>query len=125
MHFEISASYIALLILFSLMNAYFAKKRGYSPFFAFFLSLLLSPLITVGVVYFGSKKKVKPPKKISIEEGFWFYLDDQHEEKGPVSGYKVQELIEKKVLSKNSYLWKEGMEQWKTLQHTSFNELLE
>lgn len=45
----------------------------------------------------------------------WFYLDEMHVQKGPIALSELKELYKNQVISDKSYVWSEGMQQWKTL----------
>lgn len=104
-----------------------AKIKGYHPLIGFLIGGLFGFL---GVLLFflfskGAKRKqqppsqplspTKPPIKNDLWFKFWYYLDSKHSQQGP---FELQELIncwKKSEISEHSFIWGEGMEEWKPL----------
>ena len=53
------------------------------------------------------------------EEKLWYYLDQNHQQVGPVSIIALRALWNRGVLELNSYVWTEGMTQWEKVDNLS------
>lgn len=139
-HPNIILSFILLLVIASL-TSYYASNKGRHPAKWFVIGLLLgifAPLILLFLLALKKEQKgngyptmsVSPPDhtlahlpgatlspeelKIKEEENkLWFYLNQRHEQVGPVSLVALRELWNRGKLELNQYVWTEGMEQWK------------
>jgi len=125
-----------LYIAFGALSAYFAKKKGKDPFLWFFLGMLFG-VFGLLFLFFDPKAKrakkgapshqkqtrVKDPNTIDItpafdpkyNEKFWYYLDGQNKQHGPMSFDAVFRLYKEATLSQQSYVWNESLESWKPL----------
>jgi len=134
---------IILALLIGCLSAYVAKKRGrdttlwfvlgaFFQFLALIVLLLLPPTAsqegqnkqnaedkgpdlakkdeTLTKVYAGVAQIAE-----KIPEKSWFYLDKEHKQYGPVPLSSLKELLKGEQLSKESYVWQEGMKGWKRL----------
>lgn len=135
---EIWMTTIFLLIVAS-FTAYYAKQKGRNPSFWFFMGIMISffaPLILwflpsiksdadsaagVGVTELTPDPySIRAPAKLSEKEEFssedeshlWYYLDEDHEQMGPVSVLALRELWNRGELELSGYVWSEGMEKW-------------
>lgn len=123
--------------IFAFICAYYAEKKGRYPLGWFILGFFFA-LISLIVLFFlpplkkedagqpaetqplGSsqakeelKESLPPPFDRSKEENrLWYYLDQNHEQIGPVSLIALRELWDRGLLELNSYVWSEGMEKW-------------
>lgn len=124
MELDINPIGLIILIVIATINAYISIMKGFNWPTWFILTLLLGPLVTV-ILYFSKKKKISLEKAFAIpRDGLWFYLTKDSKQMGPVSSYRVEELFEIKELSRDTYVWKEGMQEWKKLENTPLNGLL-
>lgn len=122
---------IAWVFLFVLAagTAYFADKKGRSPFGWFLLTLLLGMIAPVLLYFLGEQPAVSTAKQstatqpeTSVKKNLsfathidWYYLDQNRQQVGPVSGSRLQELQDQGIIGPNTYLWKEGMESWQKM----------
>lgn len=108
-------------ILAAFLSRHLAKKKGRSERNWFLLGLFfgwLSPLI----LYFlsplssikGEEKPIPPPPALE-EKKEWFYIDKAFEQKGPITLNELKALYKTAALSEQSYIWREGMEDWKKI----------
>lgn len=51
------------------------------------------------------------------ENIFWFYLDKDHKQMGPVNGVFLQKLWDQKELVLSDYVWSKGMENWEKIEN--------
>ena len=134
-------SLVVLLIIASL-TAYYANRKGRNPLKWFFLGVLLgifAPLILLFLSEFkgNSDKEVEEPTmtisnpspslagEVEVssqyeageeENKLWYYLDEAHEQMGPVSVVALRELWSRGSLRLDSYVWSTGMEQWERVE---------
>lgn len=142
-HPNIILSFILLLIIASL-TSYYANNKGRNPFNWFVIGVLLGIFAPIILLFLPALKKeqkgngyptmsVSPPDpslahlpdsalspeqlKVREEENkLWFYLDQRHEQVGPVSVVALRELWNRGKLELNQYVWSEGMEQWQKVE---------
>lgn len=132
-------SFILLLIIASL-TAYYASRKGRNPLLWFIIGILLGIFAPLILLFFPAVKNsvtgngmptmtVSPPdhthqqlpqppptpaelKRQEEEEKLWYYLDQNHQQVGPVSIVALRELWHRGQLELNNYVWTDGMEQW-------------
>lgn len=117
---------VLLLDLFcALLCASLAQKKGKHPLIWGIIGFSLS---IFGIIlfllqdYFDRKKakKIKVlEKKQSLEpppvEDFWYYVDSGCHKIGPVKLRDLENAWEKSNINENSYIWKNGMPEWKKI----------
>lgn len=134
--------HIILPLAMGCVAAYFASKRNRNPVVWFFIGVLLG-LIGVVLLFILPPVKIEKegsgPKNPSIRhveytsplsheetvtlevqpiapEEMWYYLNEKHEQFGPVAFTKLRELYQGGTLSNFRYVWKEGMSDWKMIE---------
>lgn len=103
--------------------AHFARKRGRRPVVWFFLGTSLG-LFGVALLFLLPKIEPKKwpgplpmsPKPMPRQDELWFYLDQNHAKQGPLPFRDFHRAFEKAEFSDKSYVWSEGMEDWKHLE---------
>ena len=103
--------------------ALFARKRGRSPYKWFFLGFFFGLLGLFAAVFFlpsASKRTVSPiqkpePRILGPTHKFWYYLDANHQQVGPVSYNALSDFFKKGTVSSATYVWNEEMDDWKYL----------
>jgi hypothetical protein len=121
---------VLLSFVIGFLTAQYAQTKGRNPtawfalgfFFSVFAPLILlflpslkpdEPTMTVSTP--PPDRPIPPPiiPQISQEENqLWYYLDQQHEQKGPVSLVALRELWNTGRLELSTYVWSEGMVNW-------------
>jgi MFS family permease len=106
-----------LSILFGLATGMMAQKKGYRPPFWFVIGLCFG-VFGFLVLCFLPKKEMVPIAPPVMPEppcdmGLWYFLDETHTQHGPVEFSALMELWREKKLTAASYLWQEGMLEWK------------
>ncbi|MBA3722404.1 MAG: DUF4339 domain-containing protein [Parachlamydiaceae bacterium] len=125
-------SFIILLIIAGL-TSYYAEQKGRSPAAWFVIGILIgffAPLILFFLpnlkkdetneasmkVYTppvsGNSTPPAPPPRLEDENKLWYYLDQNHQQYGPVSIFALKELWDTGRLELTSYVWTEGMDKW-------------
>jgi len=112
------------------LNAYIAKRQGRPQLPWFFVSFTLG--IFGFILYFlypaltsyfvpEKKKKVSPTPLSAPQDRseawlkMWYYLDERREQKGPIEFPDLIQTWKERNISDESFVWGEGMEEWKTL----------
>jgi hypothetical protein len=139
-------SFILLLIIAS-FTAYYANRKGRNPLLWFIIGILLGIFAPLILLFFPSVKSergenglptmtvsnpdpsleplsIKPPTEEEIkrkeeENKLWYYLDQNHQQIGPVSTLALRELWNRGQLELNSYVWAVGMEKWEKVDNLS------
>jgi hypothetical protein len=134
---------LLVAILIASITAYLAKRRGRSPMLWFFLGAFFGLFGLIALYLFPAKKDSEAAGEESGKENdegrreievvptqvtvastdaedqipteSWFYLDSEHQQFGPVTLSQLKALFEEKKISTSSYVWQEGMQEWKKL----------
>lgn len=138
---------LVIILLMSTLTAYVAWKRGRNPTFWFLIGLFFGWLGFL-VVYFlpkqeevlkqrgeevsGVRKKeapepvaepitleIEPIQNVVSEEACWYYLDKAHAQQGPLAALTLEELWKKQEIVSKTFVWKEGMSDWKRIEDLS------
>jgi hypothetical protein len=142
--FNMLLSFILLLVIAS-GTAYYASRKGRNPLLWFIIGVLLGAIAPLILLFFPTIKNEQknngmptmtvsqpdpnftpvsptPPTPADLkrqdEEGrLWYYLDQDHQQVGPVSIIALRELWNRGLLELNSYVWTDGMEKWEKVDH--------
>lgn len=117
--------------------SYQAYLRGKNPWLWFAIGFFFGILSPIFLLFFTAHPQApasrESAKEFPSEEGFqekqilqpphfnddkvlWYYLDNEHRQMGPVTLMTLKELIEKEVLHKKTYVWTQGMGNWKKIE---------
>lgn len=124
-----------LLLFFAFLSAYMAKQRGrdpvawfmigillgiFSPILLFFLKPLQPAQILGADVEENEDIKLAPVQQKQIEKPYvdkeWFYLDKNQQQQGPVYFSALKPLWLEEKITSATFVWSEGMTQWKRVQ---------
>lgn len=123
-------------------TSYLAYQRGRDPYIWFALGIFFGVLAVLALVLLPPvqsqdeieadqrnqeliklrERQVQEQEKIedapnlqprSIQTKEWFYLDKSRHQQGPHSFYVITELWENGDITAHSYMWSEGMSEWK------------
>lgn len=133
-----------LLLLIASFTAYYANRKGRNPILWFIIGVLLGIFAPLILLFFPTIKSESnnglptmtvsnpdpslqhlPPspqleiKRTEEEDKLWYYLDQNHQQMGPVSVIALRELWNRGQLELNSYVWTDGMEQWQKVENLS------
>ena len=117
------------VLLFSgvmgLLCGHLAGKKGKRPPLWFFMGFLFGifGLILLYIVPSFSKEEKKQPAYIApkpVERSdawirMWYYLDPTHKQVGPFEFPDFIEKVKQKCVAKETFVWSEGMKEWKKL----------
>lgn len=135
---------LILWFLIGIATAYLATQKGRDPYiwfafgmffgiFAMIFLVLMPPAKTKEELEIEERnkeiverreKQMEEQEKIenapnlepqSIESKEWFYLDQERQQQGPFSFYVISELWESGRLNPQSYVWSDGMPEWKKI----------
>lgn len=136
---------IILWILTGVATGYLAYRRGRDPYIWFALGIFFGILAILVLVLLpttkveeeiavdrrneeiveGRERQLKEREKLenapnlqpqSVEAKEWFYLDKTRQQQGPLSFYSLNVLWENGEINGQSYVWTEGMAEWKRIQ---------
>lgn len=133
------------LILCGWFAAYLAAKKGRGAILWFFLGLFLNifalliliflPPVTptknkvskeppfqgttIDVKPLASSDSIETPPKPEGQE--WYYLDAKRQQTGPINFDTLRNLYCSTIISDSTYLWCEGMKEWKKLSELNLN----
>lgn len=135
-----------LWILTGIATGYLAYRRGRDPYIWFALGIFFGILAILVLVLLPPiknteeeiaaneraediaerrEKQLKEQEKLenapnlqpqSVETKEWFYLDKAKQQQGPSSFYSLNALWENGEINLQSYVWTEGMPEWKKIQ---------
>ena len=113
---------ILFWVFFGSLSAFLGKRRGRNPILWFFIGLFLGIFgVLLAVILPTPKRKVPPPfapappKNSESWLKLWYYLDPSHQKQGPFEFPAFAQLLKEAKLSDVSYIWGEGMKEWKRL----------
>jgi hypothetical protein len=110
-------------------TSYLAKLRGRDSrvwFLAGFFFGLLGLIVLLFLPDLTAKKEedeLPAPETVEPEIIFedsenklWYYLDNSGDQKGPIHLSELKDLFNEGNISSITYVWSEGMEEWKTIE---------
>lgn len=120
----INPTTLLIAVLFGFISSFVAFKRGKNPYLWFFLGALLGALGIFAVILLSDfAKKRKPRKKRAPalvldgpQDKLWFYLDETHQQVGPISYQSVGENLRKGVINPQTFVWHENLSSWKKIE---------
>lgn len=131
---------ILVSLFFAFICSFVAKKNNRNPYLWFFSGFFFGifSLLTLGFLNYSKKrskknltknrsiKKTKPPAPPTTSNHYlWYYLNPEDKAIGPMSAKRLFEEFEKGLISANTYLWHDEMENWKqTAEINEFKEIL-
>lgn len=135
-------TFILLLIIAS-FTSYYANRKGRNPLLWFIIGVLLGIFAPLILLFLSSVKNdqsndgmptmtvsnpdpslqqlsqapTQEEPKRSEEDKLWYYLDQNHQQMGPVSIIALRELWNRGQLNLTSHVWTDGMEQWQKVDY--------
>lgn len=127
-------------------TAHYARMHGKNPLLWFIIAILLGflaplillfltrgvngvdrtgrmdrdgyPTMTVSSPDPSVEREAVLPEHVLLpeEEKLWYYLDQNHQQIGPVSVVALRELWNRGLLELNQYVWSEGMKDWEKVE---------
>lgn len=133
---DVLLSFILLLVIAS-FTAYYANRKGRNPILWFIIGVLLGIFAPLILLFLSTVKPVdsdiptmsvanpdpsldqldQTPPQVNLQQSeeenkLWYYLDQNHQQMGPVSVIALRELWNRGQLEITSYVWSDGMDQW-------------
>ncbi len=122
---------LLLLLFFAFLSSYIAKQRGRDPIAWFMIGILLgifAPLLLLFLKPLKPGQEIEedkeinediklsaPSKAASYIDKEWFYLDKSHQQQGPIYFAALKTLWFEEKITSATYVWSEGMTQWKRI----------
>lgn len=127
---------VILWVLMGGATSYFAAQRGRDPFAWFLVGMMLG---LIGLIILFLLPPVEEKEEESHEEEFevtgenelipeapassdnyrfrdWFYLDEKNQQSGPISFHMLRKVWLQGKVSRDTFVWSEGMESWQKVQ---------
>ncbi len=106
------------------ITAFLAERRGYNPYLGFLVGVLFGCLGLFALFFFTQRKEKKGsvPNKIPIptlqgpKDKFWYYVDLNQIQKGPISFEALRTAWKEGTVSPATLVWNEELLEWKPLQ---------
>lgn len=111
-------------VLFGLLSAYIAKKKGRRAPVWFFLGMSLGILSVLLLIVLPA---IQPPPLAPSSAPplfippsgewakLWYYLDEAKTQQGPLEFAELIKNWREKKVTEGTYIWGEGMGEWKRL----------
>jgi len=109
-------------VLIGALTSYLAKQKGRDPVTWFVIGTLFSLFGLIALYFMPSKeasanKDSKPENPVQIADDHelvhdWYYADQEHQQRGPISYHELMSLWNTYVISNDSLVWSEGMLEW-------------
>jgi GYF domain 2 len=103
--------------------AWQAKKSGKDGLKWFLIGAVFG-LFGLYFLYLAPKKKKvedqeqppakEPPKELPFAGKFWYYLDEEEQQIGPMSFEALKSALNQNKISLQTYVWNEDFEEWKS-----------
>ena len=121
---------LLITLVIGFLTAQYAQTKGRNPMAWFALGFFFSLIAPIVLFFLPSLKPNEPTMAVSTppagrpipppvmpqiapeENKLWYYLDQNHEQQGPVSMVALRELWKTGRLELTSYVWSEGMGNW-------------
>lgn len=116
---------LALSGLIGALSAYLAIRQGRNPYLWFFIGIFFGLLGILVMCFAPGKQKPKQtplPQAPLVEEiiigpsdKFWYYLDEAHEQKGPMSFSALNKTWKQGTITAQTLVWNEDFSDWTPL----------
>lgn len=130
MQIPITPLTIVLAILTGALGAFLAKRRGRNPYLWFFIGSFFG-ILGAFTIFFAPRKQRAAPKEERKEDlpkielppsiqgpsnKFWYYLNSDRQQVGPMSLDALTADWRQGKISLTTYVWHEELPDWKPLQ---------
>jgi hypothetical protein len=109
------------------LSALIAYKRGRNPYLWFFIGFFFGMLGVFALFFSGGKKQEKKIPIFSIrgpKDKFWYYLQGNTEQMGPVSHEAITKAWKEGKIDSSTLIWHEELDSWKPLKELIYQEAL-
>lgn len=118
-----------LWFLLGVACSYYATKRGRDPYAWFaigiffgifgFIALFLLPPLNEENATIEKPEEIPVIVSPSPEQEFltsqWFYINPTFPQQGPITFHALQDLWKTNAISNNTFVWSNGMKEWKKI----------
>jgi GYF domain 2 len=111
-----------LWVIQGAIASYYAKRKGRNPYLWFAIGCFFGIFGIIAVFFLKApSKKTLPsaeepplaPSLKSLPRRSWYYLDENTQQIGPITTTALEEAWEEGKILLTTYVWHEGMEDWK------------
>jgi len=100
--------------------SYLAKRKGRNPYLWFFIGCFFGIFGIFAIFFLKNPQKkaaaAAEPVRKTLPLRMWYYLDQNSQQVGPISTSALEGAWGEKKISPSTYVWHEGMENWKPWQ---------
>jgi hypothetical protein len=130
MHISFSPLTLLAALCTGILGAYLAYRRARNPYIWFCIGFFFGILGAFFILFASSRKKkaVDPeatpapePTILGPSDKFWYYLDPNHAQIGPMSLEALNGAWKQGKISLTTYVWHEELPEWKPLQELITN----
>lgn len=116
---------ICLWLLQGSIAAYCAKRKGRNPYLWFAIGCFFGILGIFAIFFLKKQAQTSSPStqnsptipnRKSLPYRSWYYLDEANQQFGPIPTAILENAWEEGRILPSTYVWHEGMENWKTWQ---------
>jgi hypothetical protein len=104
------------------ISAYLAHKMGRNPYLWFGIGFFFGLFGAFAIFAIPKKAPAKPKMPIFTIDGpadkFWYYLDGQNTQKGPMSRDAIALAWKEGKIGPSTYVWHEELSEWKFFKET-------
>jgi hypothetical protein len=124
----VNSFFIASLIfstVFGAFSGFLAWKQGKNPYVWFVVGFVFG-IFGIAAIFFlpivRKKAPLEPVARVPLQvilgpkDKFWYYLDANHQQQGPMSYEGLKTALKEAKLGLSSYVWNEELPEWKPLQ---------
>ncbi len=104
------------------LSAYLAHRQGKNPYKWFLIGFLFGTLGIIAIFLAPKSKRTKKlpvpkpePRIVGPRDKFWYYLDADHQQMGPVSFVALNRDWKEGKLPSATFVWHEELPNWKPL----------
>jgi len=107
-----------------LLSAYLARKNQKNIYLWFFIGFILGLCGIIALFFLDRPSKTAKKNPITLppilhgpKDKLWYYLDINHDRKGPMSLHALTTEWHQGKISSSTYVWNEELPDWKPLEN--------
>jgi hypothetical protein len=118
---------LSIWLTFGYLCSYIAKNKNKKRLFWFYMGILFGLIALIIILFLKKDKKmIKNIKEVKAQKNifkinplndknFWYYLDDDNKQIGPLSLKAIEDNILNKKINPFTYVWNDTLDEWKRL----------